>query len=83
MKANAPKKIYIFDNPILDFTKLSVRQGSDDIEYIRKDAFIEKAAQFLYDYNQKQVLKHGARAILSCGEFAINVDEFRKYMEGE
>lgn len=83
MKANAPKKIYIFDNPILDFTKLSVRQGSDDIEYIRKDAFIEKAAQFLYDYNQKQVLKHGARAILSCGEFTINVDEFRKYMEGE
>ena len=83
MKANAPKKIYIFDNPILDFTKLSVRQGSDDIEYIRKDAFIEKAVQFLYDYNQKQVLKHGARAILSCGEFTINVDEFRKYMEGE
>ena len=83
MKANAPKKIYIFDNPILDFTKLSVRQGSDDIEYIRTDAFIEKAAQFLYDYNQKQVLKHGARAILSCGEFTINVDEFRKYMEGE
>ena len=83
MKANAPKKIYIFDNPILDFTKLSVRQGSDDIEYIRKDAFIEKAAQFLYDYNQKQVLKHGARAILSCGEFTINVDEFRKHMEGE
>ena len=48
MKANeAPEKIYIFDNPILDFTKLSVRQGSDDIEYIRKDAFIEKACDWL------------------------------------
>lgn len=48
-----------------------------------RDAFIEKAAQFLYDYNQKQVLKHGARATLGCGEYTINVDEFRKYMGGE
>lgn len=47
------------------------------------DAFIEKAAEFLYNYNQKQVLKHGARATLGCGEYTINVDEFRKYMKGE
>ena len=84
MKPNeAPKKIYIFDNPILDFTRLSVRQSNDDIEYIRKDAFIEKAEQFLYNYNQKQVLKHGARATLGCGEYTINVDEFRNYIKGE
>lgn len=77
---NAPEKIYYApygdireDNPITD----------NDIEYVRKDAFIEKAAQFLYDYNQKQVLKHGARATLGCGEYTINVDEFRKYMKGE
>ena len=44
MKANeAPEKIYIFENPILDFTKLSVKQSDTDIEYIRADAFIEKA----------------------------------------
>ena len=84
MKANGvPEKIYIFENPILDFTKLSVRQSDTDIEYVRKDAFIEKAAEFLYNYNQKQVLKHGARATIGCGEYTINVDEFRKYMEGE
>ena len=51
------------------------------VEYVRTDAFIEKAAEFLYNYNQKQVLKHGARATLGCGEYTINVDEFRKYME--
>lgn len=43
MKANAPEKIYIFENPILDFTKLSVKFSDDDIEYIRTDAFVEKA----------------------------------------
>ena len=39
----APEKIYIFENPVLDFTKLSVRQSDTDIEYTRTDAFIEKA----------------------------------------
>ena len=44
MKAKeAPEKIYIFENPVLDFTKLSVRQSDTDIEYTRTDAFIEKA----------------------------------------
>jgi hypothetical protein len=72
-----------------DFQELSEVTWSEDdvqgrnVEYIRKDAFIEKAAQFLYDYNQKQVIKHGARAILGCGEYTINVDEFRKYIRGE
>ena len=86
MKANeAPEKIYLFENPISgtpDDRWLSKRSDDNDIEYIRTDAFIEKAAQFLYNYNQKQVLKHGARATLGCGEYTINVDEFRKYMKG-
>ena len=54
-----------------------------DIEYTRTDAFIEKASEFLYNYNQKQVLKHGARATLGRGEYTINVEEFKKYMKGE
>ena len=83
MKANAPEKIYIFENPVLDFTKLSVKQSDEDIEYTRTDAFIEKAMKFLYDYNKNMVKKHGARAILGCSEFTINVGEFRKYMRGE
>ena len=87
MKANeAPEKLYVdtedrlSDSILYGFTE---KRKDDDIEYVRKDAFIEKAAQFLYDYNQKQVLKHGARATLGCNEYTINVDEFRKYMEGE
>lgn len=51
MKANgAPEKIYIFDNPIIDFSKLSQRQSENDIEYTRTDAFIEKACEFLKDH---------------------------------
>ena len=49
MKANAPEKIYIFENPVLDFTKLSVKQSDEDIEYTRTDAFIEKAVKWLDD----------------------------------
>lgn len=76
MKANeAPEKLYMnwVNYPLEEI----------QVEYTRTDAFIEKAAEFLYNYNQKQVLKHGARATLGCGEYTINVDEFRKYMEGE
>ena len=71
MKAIAPEKIYIFENPILDFTRLSVRQSSDDIEYTRTDAFIEKACAWLE--NNLQGIVGGS----------IYIEDFRKYMEGE
>ena len=83
MKANAPDKIYACFGVFGLIQATEIRATSKDIEYARTDALIEKATQFLYDYNQKQVLKHGARATLGCGEYTINVDEFRKYMEGE
>ena len=74
----APEKIWVHE---LSAKELNVPLKEYHIEYTRTDAFIEEAAQFLYDYNQKQVLKHGARATLGCGEYTINVDEFRKYMK--
>ena len=80
MKTNeAPEKLYLLSNGLISFC----RNTDEDVEYTRTDAFIEKAAEFLYNYNQKQVLKHGARATLGCGKYTINVDEFRKYMKGE
>jgi hypothetical protein len=53
------------------------------VEYVPVNAFIEKACEFLYDYNKNMVKKHGARAVLGCSEFTINVYDFKKYMEGE
>jgi hypothetical protein len=65
----APEKIYIFENPILDFTKLSVKQNNNDIEYTRTDAFIEKACAWLEEH--------------MIGWNNDFVKDFRKYMEGE
>ena len=83
MKANeAPEKLYFPpDDALLGI--YNIKDSDEEIEYTRTDAFIEKAAHFLYDYNQKQVLKHGAKATLGCGEYTINVDDFRKYMKEE
>lgn len=80
----APERLYL-SKTIYNTYLYQVPDPDDEtaVEYTRTDAFIEKAAQFLYDYNQKQVLKHGARATLGCGEYTINVDKFRKYMKGE
>lgn len=76
MKANeAPEKIYIFDNPILDFTKLSIRQGDDDIEYTRTDAFIEKAEEFIYS-----ALNGGIMGTANIEDF---MRLFKNYMKGE
>ena len=76
MKANeAPEKIYIFDNPILDFTRLSIRQSSDDIEYTRTDAFIEKAENFIYS-----ALNDGIMGTCNIEDF---IRLFKKYIKGE
>ena len=47
----APEKIYLFRNPIgviLDSWYLNPNAPFEKIEYIHKDAFIEKAKKWLY-----------------------------------
>lgn len=66
MKANeAPEKIYIFENPILDFTKLSIRQSDTDIEYTRTDVFIEKACKLM----QHWILEHDYVDIMELEDY--------------
>jgi len=79
MKANeAPEKIYLFENPI-DGTSyymwLSKKSSDEDIEYVRKDAFIKKAVEhidglieFLNEYGH-QLKKERI------------IEDFKKYME--
>ena len=43
---------------------------------------IDKACEYLYDWNKKQVEKHGSKAVLGIREFTISVSGFRKAMEG-
>lgn len=86
MEVEAPDKIYLFRNPIgviLGSWYLDSCELFENIEYVRKDVFIDKVCDFLYNYNQKQVLEHGAKAALGRGEYVINIDEFRNYIKGE
>ena len=81
MKANeAPEKIYLFENPISgtpDDRWLSKRSDDNDIEYIRKDVFIEKALKFIKTNVDRIVNnQHGVR--MGCMDW-----EFRNYMKGE
>ena len=85
MKPNeAPEKIYLFENPIdntPDDRWLSKRYCKDDIEYIRTDAFIEKACEnlkkLMYDNLMFQGRLHREEVINNF------VEDFKKYMEGE
>jgi hypothetical protein len=79
----APEKIYIFENPILDFTKLSVKQNDNDIEYTRTNAFIEKACLWLKESitnNPECNRIISKKGVITMGEL---IKDFKKYMEGE
>lgn len=84
MKANeAPEKVYLFKNPITetpDDRWLSKRSCNDDIEYVRKDAVIEKAVKFMEkiddvdEYSWYNEEEHAAGITEKC------IEDFKKYM---
>jgi hypothetical protein len=84
----APEKIYIFENPILDFTKLSVKQNDNDIEYTRTDAFIEKACKFLdkelpiTDLSPSNMLDITFK-VFDKESKRVFIEDFKNYMKGE
>ena len=88
MEANeAPEKIYLYPSETAgeeyEDEWGDMPWGEGYVEYTRTDAFIEKACEYLYQYNRNIVKKHGAKAVLGCSEFTINVYDFRKHMKGE
>lgn len=56
--------------------------ASDAIKWA-DETMIDKACEYLYEWNRKQVLKHGSKTNISCSEFTINVYDFKKAMKGE
>ena len=44
---------------------------------------IERACQILYDWNKQMTEMFGAKAVLSCNQFTIDVDRFRIIIELE
>jgi hypothetical protein len=79
MKANAPEKIYVVDATFPDYidfdgSPINTKRIDDyDIEYIRTDAFIEKAAEYLMDYefNDSPTIADRRK----------RVEEFKNYMK--
>lgn len=86
MKANeAPEKIYLFENPVTetpDDRWLTHRSCDSDIEYIRTDAFIEKALTYL---NSKFYFNNAFYGVVSTDFNAMEemFEDFSKYMKGE
>lgn len=86
MEVNAPEKIYLRHNHKGDIGAgwLIFPLTSNDIEYTRTDAFIEKAEKFftekfeVEDYNDN--IDIDGSPIFNYGRF---IDDFRKYMKGE
>jgi hypothetical protein len=84
MKANeAPEKIYIHVrvNKELGTTWHDKKITNSDIEYVCKDAFIEKAETYLKEKFAKDVSVLAGGAVHINFETAIN--NFIKYMKGE
>ncbi len=81
MKANAPEKLYVdakdrlSDSILYAFTE---KRKEDDIEYVRADAFIEKACSWLED-----CINNGmwiANDVGAAEKEAI-IENFKKYMK--
>ena len=69
----APEKIWI--NPSIDLPKLNGVLDKDSVEYIRKDAFIEKVHKFLDDR-----IKHDSIDYPMATNHLI--EDFKNYMKG-
>ena len=72
----APEKIYLFENPIdgvPDYRWLSKRSCSDDVEYVRKDAFIKKAKKWLMEQDE----------MIGISFEEDFIARFKDYMKGE
>lgn len=79
----APEKIYLFENPIdgaPDYRWISKRSCSDDVEYIRKNAFINKACDAYC-----KVCGHYSHTVPThiCRHDCRYFSDFEKYMKGE
>lgn len=82
MKVKAPEKIY-FDRESIEsipdddplFNYLPIKENDDDIEYIRADVFIEKACEYLmeYEFNDSPTIADRRK----------RVKDFKNYMKGE
>lgn len=81
MKTNkTPEKIYLTTDGDNSFVFTQKRSDNKGVEYIRKDAFIEKACQFIKEH-------HHEFSFWNTEEYELGfstqkfIKDFKKYME--
>ena len=80
----APEKIYLFENPIdgtPDYRWLSKRSCSDDIEYTRTDALIEKVHEGIEHLLSGYIIKNFHFG--DSYEIDTLIEDFKNYMKEE
>ena len=83
---NLPNKIYIQPNAHDRWFEGKIPSGLPNglfVEYVRTDAFIEKAQLFLIDKLKEIPMGDGKMKIKADCSLEGFIEEFRKYMEGE
>lgn len=79
MKAmEAPKKIYL--TQLMLFATPTISSSDNDVEYIRTDAFIEKACEFMCNNIDKQLTIYHNNTWRKRDEF---IEAFRQFMKEE
>ena len=86
MKSNAPEKIYIHpDIGGREFLRpwLHRPASNESVEYVRKDAFIEKAVEYISEHVEYYMKKDKTCNVPLCPLFATKsfIEDFKKYME--
>ena len=81
MKANeAPEKLYLSDFTDTTESVFYVKQDNTkktDIEYIRKDAFVEKVCEYLREHIDRQLTIYHEQTWKKRDEF---IEDLKKYM---
>lgn len=77
---DAPERIYI--HPTLDnLYGMSERSCDNEIEYIRKDSFIEKACEWLKENITNNPNANSVLVRNGCVTFGMLIENFKTYME--
>jgi len=77
----APEKLYFgeADKSVLDI--YATQEHDDEVEYIRKDAFIEKACQWIKNNITNNPNANSVLVRNGCVTLEMLIEDFKKYIE--
>lgn len=74
---DAPEKFYLLPNGLISY----FRNADEDVEYIRTDAFIEKACESIEHLLSGYIIRNFH--FLDSYEMDTLIEDFKNYMKGE